>query len=156
MTIDTSQYATTTAGGVSIYMLPWSSGTTATFVVTMSGSCSNMGVGIFETRPRLLSTILLGGQANAGTATATSVATNSSVEVRPEGFAIMVGRMTATETTTSTYTGGDTLTKNAQDSIESTSYSYWSGLTTEFHTNRTGGFSSASSNAKAVMFTAGL
>lgn len=136
------------SGGAAIYRYPNASGTTATIAITLSGTATRLGVGIYDTRPRGGSNAAIDLGNNGVTATSVSVA---DIEVYIGGFLIMVGRTaSASDDNVSTYNGVDTLTRDVQDTIETARFTYWSCLTTEFATANDPGYSSTNSLARSV------
>jgi hypothetical protein len=136
------------AGGSAIYRYPLAAGTSGTVAITMNGTVTRIGGGIYDTRTRAFVAPI---DMATGLVVATSVSA-ADVEVRDGGFLIATGIVLATETMTPTYNGTDTLVLDQQLTIESlTNAGLFSCLTTEFQSTNDAGFSSASSNGKTFV-----
>lgn len=135
-------------GGCAIYRLPWPTGTTGTVAITMNGTVTRMAGGIYDTRPFRQVEV----DSASNTLTAAGAITAADVEIRDKGFIIEVGcSNSSSEDNTVSYNGTDTITRDAQITIETARIALASGLTTEFSafTNDIG-FSSTGSTTKRV------
>lgn len=143
------QAATVVATGsqVAIYRIAYPTGTTADIVVTMSGACTAMSVGLFDTRCRA-SPYAFDSGANNATATTVTVA---NVGVNNGGFLIGVARMSTTATGSAVYNGIDTLSAS-QTTMGTASVVFLSALTTELKQTNDPGVSTVASIDKRVVF----
>jgi hypothetical protein len=137
----------TQAANSAILAIPYASGTTADIVITMSGACTCMGIGVYDTRPR---SMIYPVDVASRTLTATSV-TMADVSVRNGGYLIVIGSVLALEAATAVYDGADTLTIDAQENVEDRRAVYLSASITENTGFTNPGFSSASSNSKRMV-----
>lgn len=130
-----------------ILAIPWATGTTASIAVTMNGGCTSMGIGVYDTRPRSMIY-------PAGMSTVSSTATSNTcpdIGVRKGGFLIGACHTRALETQTAVYNGVDTLTIDAQDSVEDFTASHLSATITENKGTNDAGTSSASSVVRRMV-----
>lgn len=128
--------------------IPWATGTTATIVITMSGGCTAMGIGVYDTRPRSMIYPVKFGSA---VVTGTSV-TCTDVGVRKGGFLLGAARALVLETQTAVYNGTDTLTIDAQGTVEDFTATYLSATITENAGFNDPGISSATSVTRRMVF----